>query len=77
MPERDIQPTEVTCRLAAAVGGHERCPETLCAYWEQVEGDATGTGCGLHRIAPYLPTHPELARHLLELRARLEDVRGH
>ena len=71
-----MEPTAATCRLEAALGRHELCPEALCAFWEPADGAATGSGCGLDRIAPYLKTQPELARHLLRLRARLEDVRG-
>ena len=68
-------PTEVTCRLASVLGRAESCPETLCAYWESAEGRTTTNGCALHEITPFLRTQPALARELLELRARIEDVR--
>ena len=75
MGERNL-PTEVTCRIAAAIGRQERCPETLCPYWESAERRAPTSGCGLHEIAPYLRTQPKLARYLLALRPRLGDVPG-
>lgn len=72
----ELQPGQDACRLAAALGREEPCPETRCAFWEPFGARATTSGCGLHPIAPYLKMQPELARQLLELRARLEDVRG-
>jgi hypothetical protein len=68
-------PTDDACRLAAAVGRDVRCAEALCAYWEAAEDRSGMNGCGLRRLAPYLSLQPELARQLLALRARLEDVR--
>jgi len=76
MNATNMQPTEDTCLLAAAVGRSERCPGTLCAYWDAVEDGARTNGCQFGRSAPYLKMQPAFARQLLELRARLEDLRG-
>jgi hypothetical protein len=71
-----IQPAEVTCLLAAAVGRSERCLRTLCPYWDSVEGGARTNGCQFGRSAPYLTMQPAFARQLLALRAHFEDLRG-
>jgi hypothetical protein len=70
------QPVQDACRLAAALGRDEPCAETRCAFWEPFGAHATTSGCGLRPIAPYLRMQPELARQLLELRARLDAVRA-
>jgi hypothetical protein len=75
MRRDEHEPTEATCALAAAVGRSERCPGALCAYWESVEAGARTNGCQFGPSAPYLKMQPALARQLLDLRARLEDVR--
>ena len=70
-------PIETTCRLAAAVGRQERCPEALCAYWEPAEGPWDGKRLRAPRDRAVPGDAPELAGYLLELRARIEDVRAH
>ena len=61
------------CGLARAVGGSERCPGARCPFWE-ADGSLGASGrCSIDEVVPYLRTLPELANHLLELRA---DLRG-
>ena len=62
------------CGLAAAIGRDEYCPGDPCLFWE-VDGSREPSGrCGMEEVAPYLPTLPELAEYLLELRSTLRVV---
>jgi hypothetical protein len=54
------------CRMKESLGETERCPGTLCPFWE---GDA----CGLERLD--FRGRPELAGYLTELQSELESVR--
>ena len=58
------------CSLHQVLGEAERCPGSGCAYWEN------GSGCAIERLELADLGHVELARHLLELRAKLEDARA-
>jgi hypothetical protein len=52
------------CLLQQAVDGHERCPGDACPFW------ADGR-CRLGDLRADIATNPQLARFLLDLRARL------
>jgi hypothetical protein len=54
------------CRMKESLGEIERCPGTLCPYWE-------GVACGLEQLD--FRGRPELAGYLTELRSELESVR--
>jgi hypothetical protein len=62
------------CTLRAALGEHERCPGASCAFWEP-GGAALEPGCAIERLSIPVHRHRELARHLLDLRLRLEEAR--
>jgi hypothetical protein len=62
------------CSLRAAVGEHELCPGTACAFWEE-GGAVVEAGCAIERLAIPVQQDPALARHLLDLRLRLEEAR--
>ena len=57
------------CSLHLVLGERERCPGADCAYWDD-------RGCAIERLELTHLGHQELARHLLELRTRLEDARA-
>ena len=63
---------EGACHLKAAIGLAESCPGPSCPFWEE---GVRHEGCGLERLGLDLG-RPDLARHLLELRAALEQARG-
>jgi hypothetical protein len=62
-----VSPKE--CSLHLVLGEHERCPGADCAFWESPDG------CTIERLELAALGHQELARHLLELRERLEAAR--
>jgi hypothetical protein len=62
------------CSLRTAVGEREQCSGARCAFWDDGVG-APGTSCTIERLCIPLEVRP-LARHLLDLRLRLEDVRA-
>jgi hypothetical protein len=64
--------TPKECSLRVAVGEHERCPGARCAFWEDGAGTVAG-GCTIERLHVPLET-PALARHLLDVRLRLEGL---
>ena len=66
--------TPKPCSLRDAVGEHERCPGSACAFWE-AGGAVVQPGCAIERIGVPVRRQRELARHLLELRLQLERVR--
>lgn len=55
------------CILHAALGREEECPGEACALWEG--------GCTIEDLKVDLRGREDLARHLLELRKRLERIR--
>ena len=57
------------CLLQRALGGYERCPGTDCPLFED-------GACGLHDLRTDTDTNPELARFLLDVRARLAPQEG-
>jgi hypothetical protein len=63
-----------TCVLSRAAGLEEACAGDRCLYWE-AGGAALRTGCAVERLGLDVDSEPVLARHLLELRHRLEDHR--
>jgi hypothetical protein len=63
-----VSPKE--CSLRLVLGEHERCPGTACAYWEGPDG------CMVERLELTDLGHRDLARHLLELRDRLERAKA-
>ena len=63
-----VSPKE--CSLRLVLGERERCPGPGCAYWED------GGGCAIERLELTGLGHRDLARHLLELRERLEVARA-
>jgi hypothetical protein len=57
------------CRLAAAIGQTEACPESACVFWDP--GGAVLEGrCSFEQLE--LSGKPELAALLLETRSALE-----
>lgn len=66
--------TPKECSLRVGVGERERCPGVRCAFWDEV-GGAVAAGCTIERL--HIPLEvPSLARHLLDIRLRLEAVRA-
>jgi len=59
------------CTLQYAVGRTESCPGEGCPFWE----DEVEIGCVVEPIKRQLIEQPELAQHLLELRANLDHAR--
>jgi hypothetical protein len=57
-----------TCHLHLALGESEPCTET-CPFWEH-DG-----GCVFEEVRLHVDGNPALARDLLDLRTRLEQVR--
>jgi hypothetical protein len=66
--------TPKQCSLRVAVGEHEVCPGHDCAFWEP-GGAVVEAGCAIERLAVPVALRPDLARHLLDLRLRLERAR--
>jgi hypothetical protein len=62
-------PEQRECLLQHALHGHERCPGSACPFYEDGE-------CRLQELQPDINTNPELARFLLDLRARLAPRDG-
>jgi hypothetical protein len=57
------------CRIAAAVGRDEACPERACPFWEP-GGAALDGRCAVDRLE--LDARADVAAWLLRLRATLE-----
>lgn len=57
------------CRLQDAAGRVEACPGEACPYWDEDRGS-----CVLTAIAGELPSRPDLAQYLLELRRELDET---
>ena len=66
--------TPKRCSLREAVGEQELCPGVGCAFWEQ-GGAVVEPGCAIERLGVPVQQHRDLARHLLELRLRLDEAR--
>lgn len=66
--------TPKLCSLRQAVGEEERCPGGSCPFWEQ-GGAVLEPGCAIERLDVPIGRRPDLARHLLDLRLRLEEIR--
>jgi hypothetical protein len=62
------------CTLRAAVGEQEVCPGYGCAFWEE-GGAVVEPGCAIERLGVPAARRPDLARHLLDLRLRLDAAR--
>jgi hypothetical protein len=58
------------CRIESALGRTRRCPEDLCAFWED---DA----CIVDRLPADLRDTAGLPQLLLQLRQRLEERSDH
>ena len=67
-----VSPKE--CTLRSAVGERELCPGADCAFWEP-GGAVVEPGCAIERLGIPVRQHRDLARHLLDLRLRLEEAR--
>ena len=63
------------CSLREAVGEREVCPGADCAFWE-TGGAVVEAGCAIERLGVPVKDQPDLARHLLDLRLHLEEVRS-
>jgi hypothetical protein len=61
------------CSLRDAVGEYELCPGAGCAFWE-AGGAVVEAGCAIERLGVPVRRRSDLARHLLDLRLRLEEV---
>ncbi len=66
--------TPKECTLRTAVGEREICPGADCAFWEP-GGAVVEAGCAIERLAIPVQRNRDLARHLLDLRLRLEEAR--
>lgn len=58
------EPRPRECLLQRSLGGYERCPGDDCPFF-------VGERCRLGELRADIDTSPELARFLLDLRARL------
>ena len=63
------------CSLRQAVGEHELCPGVECAFWEE-GGAVVEPGCAIERLGVPVDLHRDLARHLLDLRLRIDEARS-
>jgi hypothetical protein len=63
------------CSLRAAVGDHELCPGSTCAYWE-AGGAIVEAGCVIERLGVPIDQDSELARLLLDIRLAIEAARS-
>ncbi len=66
--------TPKLCSLREAVGEHERCPGTACVFWEE-GGAVVEAGCAIERLGMPVQRQRDLARHLLDLRLRVDEAR--
>jgi hypothetical protein len=66
--------TPKQCSLRVAVGERERCPGGECVFWDD-RVSALMPSCTIERLGIPLEVHA-LARHLLDLRLRVEEVRA-
>jgi hypothetical protein len=57
------------CGLRLATGVVETCSDAACVLWDEPSG-----ACALDSLAPEVRRRPDLAEHLLELRAALDEV---
>jgi len=62
-------PDPQECLLQGALDAHERCPGADCPFFDDGE-------CRLRDLKPDLDTNRQLARFLLDLRARLSLQEG-
>ena len=62
-------PESRECLLQHVLDGYERCPGSACPFYED-------GACRLQELQPDIDTNPELARFLLDLRARLAPQDG-
>jgi hypothetical protein len=65
--------TRPPCRIKAAIGEAESCPEGACAFWEH-GGAVIESGCALERLALEIDRR-DVAEYLVELRQALEKAR--
>jgi len=68
-----MEQTTRLCRLEAAVGKAEECPEDACPFWE-AGGAALDGRCAFERLD--VAADEALASWLLEIRERLDSARG-
>ena len=66
--------TPKQCSLHEAVGERELCPGATCAFWEE-GGAVVEPGCAIERLGVPIEQNRELARHLLDLRLRMDEAR--
>jgi hypothetical protein len=66
--------TPKQCSLREAVEEQELCPGSLCFFWE-TGGAVVEPGCAIERLGVPVQKQRDLARHLLDLRLRGEEVR--
>jgi hypothetical protein len=67
--------TPKQCSLRESVGEREPCPGADCAFWEE-GGAVLEMGCAIERLGVPVERQRHLARHLLELRLRVERERS-
>jgi len=63
-----MEQTTRLCRLEAAVGKAEECPEDACPFWEP-GGAALNARCAVEELG--VAADADLARWLLEIRGKL------
>lgn len=66
--------TSKLCSLREALGEREVCPGAECAFWE-AGGAVIEPGCAIERLGVPVQRRRDLARHLLDVRLRLEQAR--
>ena len=66
--------TPKQCSLREAVGERELCPGSACLFWED-GGAVVEPGCAIERLGVPVQERRDLARHLLDLRLRADEVR--
>ena len=57
------------CTLRLTEGVVEPCPGSSCVLWDEVSG-----ACAIDSLAPEVRRRSDLATHLLQLRAALDDL---
>jgi hypothetical protein len=66
--------TPKQCSLREALGKQEPCPGATCLFWEE-SGAVVELGCAIERLGVPVQERPDLARHLLDLRLRADELR--
>jgi hypothetical protein len=66
--------TPKQCSLREALRDQEVCPGPTCLFWE-AGGAVVEPRCAIERLGVPVQERRDLARHLLDLRLRADEVR--